>query len=136
MPPSPASSKASVTEDDVSSCLKTEPPAGCNLGQNASISQPYSNLQTIQKKLQVLSAEGLLPTVKVILGWLRANCSLLTAHQWSLFSLWDHLSMLLNLLPSVRDLQEPGLGLSHMYTRPSLPQHPGAEDVDVNLHPV
>ena len=49
------------------------------MGQNASISQPYSNLQTIQKKLQVLSAEGLLPTVKVILGWLRANCSLLTA---------------------------------------------------------
>ncbi|KAM9689918.1 nonsense-mediated mRNA decay factor SMG5-like [Dama dama] len=112
-PPSPASSKASVTEDGVSSCLETEPPAGCNSGQKASISQPCSNLQTIQKKLQVLSAEGLLPTVKVILGWLRANCSLLTARRWSLFCLWDHLSMLLNLLPSVRDLQEPGLGLSH-----------------------
>lgn len=112
-PPSPASSKASVTEDGVNSCLETEPPAGCNLGQNTPISQPCSNLQTIQKKLQVLSAEGLLPTVKVILGWLRANCSLLTARWWSLFSLWDHLSMLLNLLPSVQDLQEPGLGLSH-----------------------
>lgn len=39
--------------------------------------------------------------VKVNLGWPHANCSLLTTHQQSLLSLWDHLFMLLNLLPSV-----------------------------------
>ncbi|OWK01519.1 hypothetical protein Celaphus_00018714 [Cervus elaphus hippelaphus] len=48
-------------------------------------------------------------TVKVILGWPHANCSLLTTCRQSLPNLWDHLSMLLNLLPSKQDLQQSGL---------------------------
>ena len=97
----------------MSSFPETEPPTGSYLGQKTSISQSCNNLQTIQKKLQILSAEGLLPTVKVILGWLRTNHSLLASHWRSPLCLWDHLSVLLNLLPSVGALQEPGLGLSH-----------------------
>lgn len=97
----------------MSSFPETEPPTGSYLGQKASISQSCNNLQTVQKKLQILSAEGPLPTVKVILGWLRTNHSLLTSQWRSPLSLWGPLSVLLNLLPSVGDLQEPGLGLSH-----------------------
>lgn len=59
--------------------------------------------------MQILSPEGLLPTIKVILGWLHTNHSLLTSCRQSPL----RLSVLLNLLPSVGDLQEPGLGLSH-----------------------
>ncbi|XP_037358508.1 nonsense-mediated mRNA decay factor SMG5-like [Talpa occidentalis] len=108
---SPASGHPSGTED-MSSLPEIEPPTG-SLGQDASTGQSGNNLQTIQKKLRVLSAEGLLPTVKVILSWLRTNHSLLTSCWRVPLSLWDHLSVLLNLLPSMADLQEPGLGLSH-----------------------
>ena len=44
---------------------------------------------------------GAAAMVKVNPGWSHANCSLLTTCQQSLLSLWDHLSMLLNLLPSM-----------------------------------
>ncbi|EGW09206.1 Protein SMG5 [Cricetulus griseus] len=73
----------------------------------------WCSLQTTQWKLDILSAEGLLPTIKVILDWLRSNHSLLLSHWRSVFSLWDHLCVLLNLLPSEGDLQHPGLGLPH-----------------------
>ncbi|KAG8524081.1 Protein SMG5 [Galemys pyrenaicus] len=108
----PASCDPSGTED-MSSLPEIEPPTGSYLGQDAITGQSCNNLQTIQKKLQILSAEGLLPTVKVILSWLRTNHGLLTSCWRVPLSLWDHLSTLLNLLPSMADLQEPGLGLTH-----------------------
>lgn len=49
------------------------------LGQNASTHQSCNNLQTIQQELQILSAEGLLATIKVIPGWLCTNHSLFTS---------------------------------------------------------
>ncbi|XP_045142348.1 protein SMG5-like [Echinops telfairi] len=109
---SPASSTASAV-DDKSCSPKTELPTGSYLGQNTSTHPSCNHLQTVQKKLKILSAEGLLPTVKVIVSWLRANHCLLTSYWRNRLSLWDHLSVLLNLLPSVADLQDPGLGLSH-----------------------
>ncbi|XP_013368146.1 PREDICTED: protein SMG5-like [Chinchilla lanigera] len=116
MPPSelsPDSDSASSTEDNVSSFPDTEFHVGSLTGQGASVSQSPSHLEIIQRKLKVLSAEGLLPTLKVILGWLCANHHLLTSWQRSPLSLWDHLCVLLNLLPSVGELQQPGLGLFH-----------------------
>ncbi|MBZ3888945.1 Protein SMG5 [Sciurus carolinensis] len=110
---SPASDSSSGSEEDMSSFPEIEWHTGSYLGQSACLDQSYTNLQTIQKKFKVLSAEGLLPTIKVILGWLRTNHGLLTSHWQSSLSLWDHLCVLLNLLPSVGDLQQPGLGLSH-----------------------
>ncbi|XP_042529157.1 protein SMG5-like [Dipodomys spectabilis] len=82
------------------------------LEQSICIGRSHNHLQTIQKKLKILSAEGLLPTIKVILGWLHTNHSFLSSHWRSSLSLWDHLCVLLNLLPSEGDLQQPGLGLS------------------------
>uniref|UniRef100_A0A8D2CKN4 Nonsense-mediated mRNA decay factor n=1 Tax=Sciurus vulgaris TaxID=55149 RepID=A0A8D2CKN4_SCIVU len=110
---SPASDSSSGSEEDVNSFPEIEWHSGSYLGQSACLDQSYTNLQTIQTKFKVLSAEGLLPTIKMILGWLRTNHGLLTSHWQSSLSLWDHLCVLLNLLPSVGDLQQPGLGLSH-----------------------
>ncbi|XP_008849713.1 protein SMG5 isoform X2 [Nannospalax galili] len=110
--PSPALSTSSSIECDMGSFPETEFYIGSSLGQKPSISQRHNNLQTIQRKLDILSAEGLLPTIKVILSWLHTNPSLLLSYWRSAFSLWDHLCVLLNLLPSVGDLQHPGLGLS------------------------
>lgn len=95
-------------EDNARDTSETEYPPGCSLWQNTTTHQP----QTLHQKLQILSAEGLLPTIKVMLSWLRTNHGLLSSCWHGPLSLWDHLSVLLNLLPSVVDLQKPGLGLS------------------------
>ncbi|EDM16298.1 rCG60008, isoform CRA_a [Rattus norvegicus] len=109
--PTVALSSSLGTEGEISSFPETEFYMGSSWEQRSFITQ--NNLQTTQWKLDILSAEGLLPTIKVILSWLRSNHSLLLSHWRSVCSLWDHLSVLLNLLPSVGDLQHPGLCLSH-----------------------
>ncbi|XP_042639559.1 protein SMG5-like [Orycteropus afer afer] len=110
---SPASSNTSDPKDNTGSFPEVELSTGSYLDQSHSTHQSCSKLQTIQKKLKILSAEGLLPTIKVIVGWLRTNHSFLTSYWQSPLSLWDHLSVLLNFLPSVGDLLDPSLGLSH-----------------------
>ncbi|XP_060051760.1 nonsense-mediated mRNA decay factor SMG5-like [Erinaceus europaeus] len=109
----PVSNNSPDTEDNMSSLPKTAPPTVFTLGQNISMNQTCHNRQIIQRKLQVLSAEGLFPTIKVIMSWLRTNHSLLTSCWQGPLSLWEHLSVLLNLLPSEAELQETELGLSH-----------------------
>ncbi|KAM8949155.1 nonsense-mediated mRNA decay factor SMG5 isoform 2-T2 [Lycaon pictus] len=69
------------------------------------------NERSVQEKLQVLAAEGLLPAVKVFLDWLRANPDLIVVCAQSSQSLWNRLSVLLNLLPAAGELQESGLAL-------------------------
>ncbi|XP_053764776.1 nonsense-mediated mRNA decay factor SMG5 isoform X1 [Panthera pardus] len=69
------------------------------------------NERSVQEKLQVLAAEGLLPAVKVFLDWLRANPELIVVCAQSSQSLWNRLSVLLNLLPAAGELQESGLAL-------------------------
>ncbi|XP_077012574.1 nonsense-mediated mRNA decay factor SMG5 isoform X2 [Tamandua tetradactyla] len=69
------------------------------------------NERSIQEKLQVLMAEGLLPAVKVFLDWLRTNPDLIIVCAQSSQSLWNRLSVLLNLLPAAGELQESGLTL-------------------------
>ncbi|EHB01051.1 Protein SMG5 [Heterocephalus glaber] len=145
MPPSelsPDSDSAPSTEDDVNNFPDAEFHPGSWRGQGTSLSESPKHLQAIEKKLKVLSAEGLLPTLKVILGWLRTNHSLLTSGRRSLLSLWEHLCVLLTLLPSVGELQQPGLGLSpHVHDllrscrgpqSPTFPQLP--EDIGLFQH--
>ncbi|KAM5200866.1 nonsense-mediated mRNA decay factor SMG5 isoform 1-T1 [Hipposideros larvatus] len=69
------------------------------------------NEHSVQEKLQVLVAEGLLPAVKVFLDWLRTNPDLIIVCAQSSQSLWNRLSVLLNLLPAAGELQECGLAL-------------------------
>ncbi|XP_059269647.1 nonsense-mediated mRNA decay factor SMG5 [Mustela nigripes] len=69
------------------------------------------NERSVQEKLQVLAAEGLLPAVKVFLDWLRANPDLIVVCAQSSQSLWNRLSVLLNLLPAAGELRESGLAL-------------------------
>ncbi|XP_024896612.1 protein SMG5 [Pteropus alecto] len=69
------------------------------------------NEHSIQEKLQVLMAEGLLPAVKIFLDWLRTNPDLIVVCAQSSQSLWNRLSVLLNLLPAAGELQESGLAL-------------------------
>ncbi|XP_022346916.1 protein SMG5 isoform X3 [Enhydra lutris kenyoni] len=78
---------------------------------SASSGRSCRNERSVQEKLRVLAAGGLLPAVKVFLDWLRANPDLIVVCAQSSQSLWNRLSVLLNLLPAAGELRESGLAL-------------------------
>ncbi|NXC11502.1 SMG5 protein, partial [Orthonyx spaldingii] len=93
--------KPSLTEqDDVS-----------DSEESISSNKSCRNERSLQEKLEIVTNEGLLLTVKVFLDWLRTNTDLIIMCAQSSQSLWNRLSVLLNLLPSAADLQESGLAL-------------------------
>ncbi|XP_044305073.1 protein SMG5 isoform X2 [Varanus komodoensis] len=79
--------------------------------ESLSSSKSCRNERSLQERLEILASEGLLPTVKVFLDWLRTNTDLIIMCAQSSQSLWNRLSVLLNLLPSAGDLQDSGLFL-------------------------
>ncbi|XP_074836886.1 nonsense-mediated mRNA decay factor SMG5 isoform X1 [Carettochelys insculpta] len=81
--------------------------------ESISSNKSCRNERSLQEKLEIITNEGLLPTVKVFLDWLRTNTDLIIMCAQSSQSLWNRLSVLLNLLPSAGELQEPGLSLGN-----------------------
>ncbi|XP_041320800.1 protein SMG5 isoform X2 [Pyrgilauda ruficollis] len=79
--------------------------------ESISSNKSCRNERSLQEKLEIVTNEGLLLTVKVFLDWLRTNTDLIIMCAQSSQSLWNRLSVLLNLLPSAADLQESGLAL-------------------------
>ncbi|XP_057265961.1 nonsense-mediated mRNA decay factor SMG5 [Pezoporus wallicus] len=88
-----------------------EQDEGSDSEESLSSSKSCRNERSLQEKLQIMSNEGLLLTVKVFLDWLRTNTDLILMCAQSSQSLWNRLSVLLNLLPSAADLQDSGLAL-------------------------
>uniref|UniRef100_A0A0B8RUC8 Nonsense-mediated mRNA decay factor n=1 Tax=Philothamnus irregularis TaxID=1899461 RepID=A0A0B8RUC8_9SAUR len=97
---------------DVERSAAPEPDDVSESEESISSSRSCRNERSLQEKLEIISAEGLLPTVKVFLDWLRTNTDLIIMCAQSSQSLWNRLSVLLNLLPSAGDLQDSGLLLS------------------------
>ncbi|XP_075763544.1 nonsense-mediated mRNA decay factor SMG5 isoform X1 [Pelodiscus sinensis] len=81
--------------------------------ESISSNKSCKNERSLQEKLEIITNEGLLLTVKVFLDWLRTNTDLIIMCAQSSQSLWNRLSVLLNLLPSAGELQEPGLALGN-----------------------
>ncbi|XP_065586466.1 LOW QUALITY PROTEIN: nonsense-mediated mRNA decay factor SMG5, partial [Cyrtonyx montezumae] len=79
--------------------------------ESISSTKSCRNERSLQEKLEIISNEGLLLTVKVFLDWLRTNTDFIIMCAQSSQSLWNRLSVLLNLLPSSADLQDSGLEL-------------------------
>ncbi|XP_044128827.1 protein SMG5 [Bufo gargarizans] len=69
------------------------------------------NERSLQERLEVITSEGLLASVKVFLDWLRTNTNIIIMCAQSSQSLWNRLSVLLNLLPSASKIQESGISL-------------------------
>ncbi|KAM8920688.1 nonsense-mediated mRNA decay factor SMG5 [Pelodytes ibericus] len=67
--------------------------------------------RSLQERLEVISSEGLLTSVKIFLDWLRANTDIIVMCAQSSQSLWNRMSVLLNLLPSASKIQESGIAL-------------------------
>ncbi|XP_064416640.1 nonsense-mediated mRNA decay factor SMG5 isoform X2 [Latimeria chalumnae] len=88
-----------------------EQDAGSDSEASVTSSKSSKNEKTIQERLDILTNEGLLPTVKVFLDWLRTNTDIIVMCAQSSQSLWNRLSVLLNLLPAGSELQEAGISL-------------------------
>uniref|UniRef100_A0A671L2U2 Nonsense-mediated mRNA decay factor n=1 Tax=Sinocyclocheilus anshuiensis TaxID=1608454 RepID=A0A671L2U2_9TELE len=65
--------------------------------------------KTLSERLEILTNQGLIQVVKVFLDWLRSNTDIILMCAQSSQSLWNRLSVLLNLLPEGSKILETGL---------------------------
>uniref|UniRef100_A0A673B9N6 Nonsense-mediated mRNA decay factor n=1 Tax=Sphaeramia orbicularis TaxID=375764 RepID=A0A673B9N6_9TELE len=106
------------TPTDVSAppSQETPPPAGDSpCSQHSSESVPSE--KTLLEKLEILTNQGLIQVVKVFVDWLRTNTDIILMCAQSSQSLWNRLSVLLNLLPDGGKMLEADLGLNAEVTQ-------------------
>uniref|UniRef100_A0A673IHI7 Nonsense-mediated mRNA decay factor n=1 Tax=Sinocyclocheilus rhinocerous TaxID=307959 RepID=A0A673IHI7_9TELE len=65
--------------------------------------------EEISRNMKILTNQGLIQVVKVFLDWLRTNTDIILMCAQSSQSLWNRLSVLLNLLPEGSKMLETGL---------------------------
>lgn len=81
-------------------------------GDGSQSSQPWAHSEkTLLEKLEILTNQGLIQVVKLFLDWLRTNTDIILMCAQSSQSLWNRLSVLLNLLPDGTKILEAGLSL-------------------------
>ncbi|XP_028282026.1 nonsense-mediated mRNA decay factor SMG5 [Parambassis ranga] len=68
--------------------------------------------KTLFEKLEILTNQRLIQVVKVFVDWLRTNTDIIIMCAQSSQSLWNRLSVLLNLLPDGSKMLEADLGLN------------------------
>uniref|UniRef100_G3PIF3 Nonsense-mediated mRNA decay factor n=1 Tax=Gasterosteus aculeatus aculeatus TaxID=481459 RepID=G3PIF3_GASAC len=74
--------------------------------------QSVHSEKTLLEKLEILTNQGLIQVVKVFVDWLRTNTDIILMCAQSSQSLWNRLSVLLNLLPDGGKMLEAELGLN------------------------
>lgn len=72
----------------------------------------FHSEKTLSERLEILTNQGLIQVVKVFLDWLRTNTDIILMCAQSSQSLWNRLSVLLNLLPEGSKILETDLGLN------------------------
>ncbi|KAG9283697.1 protein SMG5 [Astyanax mexicanus] len=73
--------------------------------------QSFHSEKTLSERLEILTNQGLIQVVKVFVDWLRTNTDIILMCAQSSQSLWNRLSVLLNLLPDGSKMLEAELGL-------------------------
>lgn len=72
----------------------------------------FHSEKTLSERLEILTNQGLIQVVKVFLDWLRTNTDIILMCAQSSQSLWNRLSVLLNLLPEGSKILETDIGLN------------------------
>uniref|UniRef100_A0A3Q3M3G3 Nonsense-mediated mRNA decay factor n=1 Tax=Mastacembelus armatus TaxID=205130 RepID=A0A3Q3M3G3_9TELE len=108
--PTPTDASAPPSQD-------TPPPGDSSyLDSDSEVSQHSSQSvqseKTLLEKLEILTNQGLIQVVKVFVDWLRTNTDIILMCAQSSQSLWNRLSVLLNLLPDGSKMLEAELGLN------------------------
>ncbi|XP_077576260.1 nonsense-mediated mRNA decay factor SMG5 [Stigmatopora nigra] len=140
--PPPATDEASAangtdeneTESD-SEGSRDGAPSPLSAALSAAPAAAAASEKTPAEKLEILSKQGLMGALKVFADWLGSNGDVAAACARSSQSLWNRLSVLLNLLPDARQMLEAGAAqrpdltrlLSECETPPPAPPAPGRE---------
>uniref|UniRef100_A0A3B5RD87 Nonsense-mediated mRNA decay factor n=1 Tax=Xiphophorus maculatus TaxID=8083 RepID=A0A3B5RD87_XIPMA len=112
-------SGSTPTDTSAPPSQETPPPPGDShyLDSDSEESQHSAHSEkTLLEKLEILSNQGLMQVVKVFVDWLRTNTDIILMCAQSSQSLWNRLSVLLNLLPDGSKLLEADLGLNSEVT--------------------
>uniref|UniRef100_A0A8B9RH68 Nonsense-mediated mRNA decay factor n=1 Tax=Astyanax mexicanus TaxID=7994 RepID=A0A8B9RH68_ASTMX len=98
--------------DSPAPSLEATPPPGNSSGNDSEHSnQSLHSEKTLSERLEILTNQGLIQVVKVFVDWLRTNTDIILMCAQSSQSLWNRLSVLLNLLPDGSKMLEAELGL-------------------------
>ncbi|XP_033836605.1 nonsense-mediated mRNA decay factor SMG5 isoform X2 [Periophthalmus magnuspinnatus] len=73
-------------------------------GSQQNTHSPTTNEKSLLEKMEILTSQGLIQVVKVFVDWLRTNTDIILMCAQSSQSLWNRLSVLLNLLPDASKL--------------------------------
>nr|XP_057908875.1 nonsense-mediated mRNA decay factor SMG5 [Doryrhamphus excisus] len=115
----PPSQETPITTSDSPCDVNQTTPNGTNendLDSDSEGSQHSAHFvhseKTLLEKLEILTNQGLIQVVKVFIDWLRTNTDIILMCAQSSQSLWNRLSVLLNLLPDGSRMLEAEVDLN------------------------
>ncbi|XP_028985612.1 nonsense-mediated mRNA decay factor SMG5 [Betta splendens] len=109
-PPPPEDSPCNVNPGTANGTNDNDSDSDSEGSQHST--QSVQSEKTLLEKLEILSNQGLIQVVKVFVDWLRTNTDIIVMCAQSSQSLWNRLSVLLNLLPDGSKMLEAELGLN------------------------
>ncbi|XP_039608358.1 protein SMG5 [Polypterus senegalus] len=110
-----ASSPETATTNGALNC-PNENDGGSDSEGSVTSNHSCLNEKAIPERVEILMGQGLLPAVKIFLDWLKANTDIIVMCAQSSQSLWNRLSVLLNLLPDGSKILEADLHLCEEVT--------------------
>uniref|UniRef100_A0AAR2J8F0 Nonsense-mediated mRNA decay factor n=1 Tax=Pygocentrus nattereri TaxID=42514 RepID=A0AAR2J8F0_PYGNA len=108
---SPPSASNPAPDTDPAPLQEATPPPGDLSEDSEDSNQSFHSEKTLSERLEILTNQGLIQVVKVFVDWLRTNTDIILMCAQSSQSLWNRLSVLLNLLPDGNKMLEAELGL-------------------------
>ncbi|KAM6910174.1 nonsense-mediated mRNA decay factor SMG5 [Xenentodon cancila] len=109
-PPSPRDSPCDIKSGTANGTNDNDLDSDSEESQHST--QSVHSEKTLAEKLEILTNQGLIQVVKVFIDWLRTNTDIILMCAQSSQSLWNRLSVLLNLLPDGSKMVEADLGLT------------------------
>uniref|UniRef100_UPI003AB01A13 nonsense-mediated mRNA decay factor SMG5 n=1 Tax=Centroberyx gerrardi TaxID=166262 RepID=UPI003AB01A13 len=109
-PPPPGDSPCDMSPGTANGTNENELDSDSEGSQHSN--QSVRSEKTLSERLEILTNQGLIQVVKVFVDWLRTNTDIILMCAQSSQSLWNRLSVLLNLLPDGSKMLEAELGLN------------------------
>ncbi|KAM4601439.1 nonsense-mediated mRNA decay factor SMG5 [Polymixia lowei] len=109
-PPPPGDSPCDATPGTANGTNENDLDSDSEGSQHSN--QSVHSEKTLSERLEILTNQGLIQVVKVFIDWLRTNTDIILMCAQSSQSLWNRLSVLLNLLPDGSKMLEAELGLN------------------------
>ncbi|XP_051575110.1 nonsense-mediated mRNA decay factor SMG5 isoform X1 [Myxocyprinus asiaticus] len=108
--PPPGETPSNISPEIANGTNDNDPDSDSESSEHSN--QSFHCEKTLSERLEILTNQGLIQIVKVFLDWLRTNTDIILMCAQSSQSLWNRLSVLLNLLPDGSKILEADLCLN------------------------